>query len=365
MQLLQPSLDLLPRYVHALERGWSFNYLHGADGARVELEEIRRDPADFVARKTDREARGGPVTLPGGTQVPRLPGYQLWMWDEDFCGVVNFRWVPGSCRLPAYVLGHIGYGVVPWMQRRGLATQALGLMRARAREEGLSHVQITCRVDNAASARVILANGGVAFERFVPLHAHDEAPHLRFRWYTGTPSPIEPETPRLRLRQWRESDREPWAAMNADARVMEHFPKPLTREESDAAVDRARAAIALRGYGNWAVERRSDGAFLGFVGAWPVRDEMPFAPAVEVGWRLAQHAWGQGYATEAAREAVRVAFDVLDLPEVVAYTAMDNAPSVAVMRRLGMREDAAFDHPALPEGHRLRRHRLFRLSAGS
>ena len=143
---------------------------------------------------------------------------------------------------------------------------------------------------------------------------------------------------------------------------MEHFPKTLTRAESDAMVDRARAGIALRGYGHWAVERRSDGAFLGFVGLWPVRDEMPFAPATEIGWRLAAHAWGQGYASEAARETVRVAFEVLALPELVSYTAMDNLRSVAVMKRLGMREDAPFEHPALPPGHRLRQHRLFRLT---
>src|SRR6185436_14838590 len=108
----------------------------------------------------------------------------------------------------------------------------------------------------------------------------------RFRWYTGRPHPIEPATPRLLLRQWRDADREPFAAMNADPRVMEHFPNPLTREESDALVDRARAAIDLRGWGMWAVERREDGRFLGFVGLTAVRDEIPFAPAIEIGWRM-------------------------------------------------------------------------------
>ena len=364
MKLLEPSLDLLPRYVEALKRGWCWNNTRAMEeGAREELEEIARDPKGFVELQVDREARGAPIALPDGSLVPRLPGYKLWMWEGDFCGSIHFRWVPGTSRLPPHVLGHIGYAVVPWMQRRGYGTRALALMRPRARAEGLAHVQITCDVDNVASAKVILGNGGVALERFDKPAANGGNASWRFHWYTGEPLPIEPETPRLRLRQWRESDREPWAAMNADLRVMEHFPKPLTREESDASLDRARAGIALRGFGHWAVERRDDAAFLGFVGVWPVRDEMSFAPAVEIGWRLARHAWGQGYATEAARESLRIAFEVLGLPRVVAYTAMTNEPSTAVMRRLGMSEEARFDHPALPEGHRLRPHRLFSLSS--
>ncbi len=175
-------------------------------------------------------------------------------------------------------------------------------------------------------------------------------------------SAIERETARLRLRQWREEDAAPFAALNADARVMAHFPAPLTSEESDALAHRCRDAIAARGWGLWAVERRADARFLGFVGLTRVREGLPFFPAVEVGWRLAAEAWGRGYATEAAREALAVAFDLLALPEVVSYTAATNARSMAVMRRLGMREARAFEHPALAEGHRLRPHRLFRLA---
>jgi RimJ/RimL family protein N-acetyltransferase len=175
--------------------------------------------------------------------------------------------------------------------------------------------------------------------------------------------PVELTTPRLLLRQWRDGDFEPFAAMNADPRVMQHFPKVLTREESDTGVARLRDGIKNRGWGFWAAERRTDGRFLGFIGVSPVRDELPFAPGVEVGWRLDPIAWGQGYATEGAREALRFAFETLALDEVVAYTAVHNEKSVAVMRRLGMNEDQPFEHPALPKEHRLQPHRLFRIKA--
>ena len=360
MDLVEPTLDRLPAFVDALERGWSPDNIRGADATREELEAIRGDAAGFIARQVDREARGGPVTLLDGSKVPRLPGYRLWIWDDGFCGTMGFRWQPGTTRLPAHVLGHIGYAVVPWKRRLGYATLALGLMRDRVHAEGLAYADLTSDLVNVPSHRVILANGGVAIERFRKPAALGGRESLRFRWYAGRPRPIEPATPRLRLRQWHDADREPFAAMNADPRVMEHFPKQLTREESDALVDRMRAAIELRGWGLWAVERLEDGHFLGFVGLTAVRDEMPFAPAIEIGWRMAPAAWGQGYATEAARAALRVAFEDLEFPEVVSFTAEGNERSMAVMRRLGMHEGAPFEHPAIAEGHRLRRHRLFR-----
>jgi RimJ/RimL family protein N-acetyltransferase len=172
----------------------------------------------------------------------------------------------------------------------------------------------------------------------------------------------ELRTERLLLRRWREADREPFARLNADPEVMEHFPSPLTRAESDAMVDRLDAHLAEHGWGLWAVERLDDGELLGFTGLATPRFDARFTPAVEVGWRLARHAWGRGYATEAARSVLAHAFDALGLDEVVSFTATSNARSIAVMERLGMAHDPAddFDHPSLPDGHPLRRHVLYR-----
>jgi RimJ/RimL family protein N-acetyltransferase len=171
-------------------------------------------------------------------------------------------------------------------------------------------------------------------------------------------------TDRLVLRGWREPDREPYAAMNADPRVMEHFPGTMTRAESDAHVDAIVEHFAARGYGLWAVEVPGEAEFIGFVGLSVPRFQAHFTPAVEVGWRLTPSAWGRGYATEAARESLRFGFEDAGLAEIVSFTAPVNERSQAVMRRLGMRRDPAgdFDHPALPPGHRLRRHVLYRLS---
>lgn len=361
MNLVEPSLEYLPGYVDALERGWTPDEMRGEPAGRAELADIARDPRRFIAEQVDREARGRPIVLPDGSQARRLPGYRLWIWDESFCGSIGLRWQRGRRNLPAHVLGHIGYAVVPWKRGRGYAKRALGLMRERVRAEGLVCADLVADLDNLVSQKVILANGGFPLERFREPESYGGREALRFRWYTGSPLPIERETARLRLRQWSEADRAPFATMNGDPRVMEHFPALLSREESDALAVRSSAAIALRGWGLWALERKADRSFLGFVGLTLVRDALAFAPAIEIGWRLAPAGWGQGYATEAARAALEVAFDTLDLPEVVSYTAGTNERSLAVMRRLAMREDTPFDHPALPEGHRLRRHRLFRL----
>jgi RimJ/RimL family protein N-acetyltransferase len=173
------------------------------------------------------------------------------------------------------------------------------------------------------------------------------------------------ETDRLWLRPWRDDDREPFAALNADPDVMEFLPARLTRVESDAMVDRIERTWAERGLGLFAVEVRSSGAFAGFVGLWPATFDAPFTPAIEVGWRLAREHWGYGYATEAADAVLADGFERLQLDEVVSFTAVINQRSQRVMQRLGMTHDPAddFDHPALPEGHRLRRHVLYRLGA--
>lgn len=174
---------------------------------------------------------------------------------------------------------------------------------------------------------------------------------------------IEFETERLRLRQWRPADREPFARLNADARVMEFFPAPLDRAASDALADRLESQIAERGWGFWAVDVLGGADFIGFVGLHVPVPDIPCSPCVDVGWRLASGHWGQGYATEAARGALRVGFELLGLLEIVAFTALQNRRSRAVMERLHMRETGeTFEHPKVPVGNPLRAHCLYRLS---
>src|SRR5690349_21196686 len=125
MTLVWPARRYLPSYVKALERGWSPDNVRGAAAAREEAERIASDPDAFLASLVDREATGQPIVLQDGTTVPRLPGYRRWMWDGEFCGSTGLRWQRGTERLPPHCLGHIGYAVVPWKQRRGYATRAL------------------------------------------------------------------------------------------------------------------------------------------------------------------------------------------------------------------------------------------------
>lgn len=176
-------------------------------------------------------------------------------------------------------------------------------------------------------------------------------------------APASLRTERLVLRDWRESDREPFAAMNADPAVMEFFPRPLERAESDAAVSRIREHLASHGFGLWAVEVPGVAEFIGFVGLAIPRFEAHFTPCVEIGWRLARAFWSRGYATEAARAALGYGFRERGLDEIVSFTAVGNLRSRAVMERIGMTRspDDDFDHPALPEGHLLRRHVLDRV----
>lgn len=171
------------------------------------------------------------------------------------------------------------------------------------------------------------------------------------------------ETPRLLLRQWRDADYAPFAALNADPAVMEFFPEPLERSASDALAHRCRALIEERGWGVWAVELKSEGHFIGSTGLHVPAADLPCSPCVEVGWRLARAAWGKGYATEAASAALRFGFTVVALPEIVAFTALGNVRSQAVMERLGMRRDQnTFQHPAVPEASQLREHCLYRIT---
>ena len=168
-------------------------------------------------------------------------------------------------------------------------------------------------------------------------------------------------TDRLLMRRWRDADRDPCAAMNADPEVMRYFPATLDRVASDATVDRIEDLFRRQGFGLWALEVAATAEFIGFTGLNPMPDGVPGAGGIEVGWRLARHAWHQGYATEAAVAAVDVAFGCAGLDVVWSMTAIGNRPSQAVMLRLGMTPRALFDHPRLEVGHPLRRHIAYRL----
>lgn len=170
-------------------------------------------------------------------------------------------------------------------------------------------------------------------------------------------------TARLRLRQWRDADLAPFAALNADPHVMEFFPKVLTRAESDAVAGYIRDHFTRHGFGFWAVEAPGVAPFVGFVGLAVPSFEAPFTPCVEIGWRLAREHWGRGFATEGAGAALAFGFETLALQEIVAFTAPANIPSRRVMGRLGMRRSPSddFEHPSLPDGHPLRPSVLYRL----
>ncbi|HUX05489.1 MAG TPA: GNAT family N-acetyltransferase [Acidimicrobiales bacterium] len=174
-------------------------------------------------------------------------------------------------------------------------------------------------------------------------------------------------TQRLLLRRFLESDRDPFADMNADRRVMEFFLSPLARAQSDEMIDRIESYFDRDGYGLWALEVRTSGEFIGFTGLAHTTFVAHFTPAVEIGWRLAHGAWGQGYASEAARAVLDFAFDELALREVVAFTSTLNLCSRSLMERLSMTHDASddFAHPNLPSEHRLSPHVLYRLAAPS
>jgi RimJ/RimL family protein N-acetyltransferase len=176
-------------------------------------------------------------------------------------------------------------------------------------------------------------------------------------------------TDRLILRRWRAEDAEPFAAMNADPRVMEHILAPITRAESDAFLRRIEDRFERQGFGLWALEVAATGAFIGFTGLnVPSFEVPPFArlagPPVEIGWRLAVSAWGHGYATEAARAVLAYGFGTLGLAEIISFTTVANVRSQAVMRRIGMTHDLAddFDNPNVPDGHPQRPHVLWRIT---
>ncbi|MEO6564689.1 MAG: GNAT family N-acetyltransferase [Casimicrobiaceae bacterium] len=181
MDLVTPACEHLPSYIAALERGWSADNVRGAVAAREELEQIQTNAAAFLESMTDREAKAGPVTLPDGSQVARIPGLRRWLWDGEFCGSIGFRWQRGTTALPPHCLGHIGYAVVPWKQGRGYAKRALSLLLPEAKAEGLPFVEITTDPENLASQRVITENGGTLVEQFIKPAQFGSKPGLRYR----------------------------------------------------------------------------------------------------------------------------------------------------------------------------------------
>jgi ribosomal-protein-alanine N-acetyltransferase len=191
----------------------------------------------------------------------------------------------------------------------------------------------------------------------LPVAREREGPHGRTTLLHLRQDEAVIRTARLLLREWRDSDRDPFAALNADPVTMRYFPATLTREQSDAFVDKIQASMEAQGYGLWAVE--VDGAFAGYTGlAWA--EGLPFSPALEIGWRFDKAFWGHGYATEAARAALAVGLE--HEPEVVSFTAVLNEPSWRVMERIGMTRDGEFDHPRVPSDSPLRRHVRYRTS---
>jgi len=181
IEIVKPGLEHLASYKTALERGWSPDNVRLLEATREQLAAIEEDPIAFLAGLDDPDARGPPITLPDGTKVPRLPGFRRWIWDGEAAGSIGIRWQPGTSALPAHVLGHIGYAVVPWKERRGYATQALRLILGEARTIGLDYVEITTDIDNLASQKVILANGGNVIGRFAKIAAYGGAQSLRYR----------------------------------------------------------------------------------------------------------------------------------------------------------------------------------------
>jgi len=172
------------------------------------------------------------------------------------------------------------------------------------------------------------------------------------------------QTERLLVRQWRPEDREPFARMNADPRVMKFFPACLSRLESDALADRIEREIEQRGWGGYAAELRPERVFIGFIGLSVPTFQAHFTPCVEIGWRLAAEHWNRGLASEGARAVLRHAFEALGMESLVSFTTEKNLASRRVMEKIGMTHDAAddFDHPMLEEGHPLRRHVLYRIT---
>lgn len=180
MKILTPTLECLDSCKAALARGWSPNTLR-PEAAAEELEAALNDPHGFVARLTDLDARGSPIRMPDGTLAARLPGFNRWLWDGEFCGTIGFRWQPGTEALPAHVPGHIGYSVVPWKRGQGYATAALSQLLTQLGFTGLRHVTIVTDPANRASQRVVEKCGAVFLEDYLQALSLGGGPVRRYR----------------------------------------------------------------------------------------------------------------------------------------------------------------------------------------
>jgi predicted acetyltransferase len=181
MELVKPSMEYLASYREALLKGWSPDNVRGRAAAEEQLERIAADPRSFLAGLEDPEGKGPPVRLPDGSLAQRLPGFARWMWDGEFCGSIGLRWQPGTNAIPAHVLGHTGFSVVPWKRGNGYAAAALRQLMPLARAQGLKWLEITTDPDNMASQRTIQAAGGTFVERFKPLPSYGLGEKLRYR----------------------------------------------------------------------------------------------------------------------------------------------------------------------------------------
>jgi predicted acetyltransferase len=181
IELLRPTAALLPSYISALQAGWSPDNVRKEVAAREQLQAIEVNAVAFVDGLDDPSASGGPIPLPDGSTVARLPSIVRWIWDGDVCGAIGFRWQAGTAELPPYVLGHIGFSIVPWKRGRGYARQALNLMLGEARRQGLPYVELTVDPENIASQRVIAACNGVLIESFRKTSAYGQAESFRYR----------------------------------------------------------------------------------------------------------------------------------------------------------------------------------------